>query len=116
MQVSQPPSCVRDQKQKSIRSCCVLIFPLISSLSCCPAGIRYDLTLDALRAKARASFIDVGDKSDRRISKTLSIGDRETKCVNETFIMSASNLIFLEDYAAFVMVSYLQRSSPQNNL
>nr|XP_046231232.1 integrin alpha-1 isoform X2 [Scatophagus argus] len=50
--------------------------------------IRYDLTLDALRANARASFIDLDDKSDRRITKTFYIKDRERKCVEETFMMS----------------------------
>ncbi|XP_034565030.1 integrin alpha-1 [Notolabrus celidotus] len=53
------------------------------------AEIRYDLTLDALRAKARASFIDAGDKSDRRIARSVIIKDREKKCVQETFMMSA---------------------------
>lgn len=110
------PAPIPIKNKKSIRSCCVLIFPLVSSLSCRPAGIRYDLTLDALRAKARASFIDSDDKSDRKISKRFSIRDRETKCVEETFMMSASTLIFLEDYAELVMVSYLQRNSPQNSL
>lgn len=52
-----------------------------------PAEIRYDLTLDALRAKARASFI----KADRRISKTLHIRSREIRCVNETFMMEVSS-------------------------
>ncbi|KAM9338561.1 integrin alpha-1 [Symphorus nematophorus] len=53
------------------------------------AEIRYDLTLDALRAKARASFIDTDDKSDRRITGTVSIKDGHTECVNRTFMMSA---------------------------
>lgn len=61
----------------------------------CPAEIRYDLTLDALRAKARASFIDLDDKSDRRITRSFTIKDRERKCVQETFMMSASTLILL---------------------
>ncbi|KAM3599106.1 uncharacterized protein V6R79_000109 [Siganus canaliculatus] len=52
------------------------------------AGVRYDLTLDALRAKARASFIGPDDKSDRRVARNFTIKDRETKCVNETFMMS----------------------------
>lgn len=51
-----------------------------------PAEIRYDLTLDALRAKARASFIE----GDRRISKTLPIRGRESRCVQETFMMEVS--------------------------
>ncbi|TMS08504.1 Integrin alpha-1 [Larimichthys crocea] len=53
------------------------------------AGIRYSLTLDALRAKARASFIDSDDKSDRKITRNFTIKDRETRCVQETFMMSA---------------------------
>uniref|UniRef100_UPI0037E79BC9 integrin alpha-1 n=1 Tax=Semicossyphus pulcher TaxID=241346 RepID=UPI0037E79BC9 len=51
--------------------------------------IRYNLTLDALRAKARASFIATDDKSERRITRSLTIKDREKKCVQETFMMSA---------------------------
>ncbi|KAF1377677.1 hypothetical protein PFLUV_G00203230 [Perca fluviatilis] len=53
------------------------------------AEIRYNLTLDALRAKARASFIDSDDKSDRKITRNFTIKDRERKCVKETFMMSA---------------------------
>lgn len=59
----------------------------------CPAEIRYSLTLDALRAKARASFIGSVDKSDRKITRIFNIKDRERKCVEETFMMSASILI-----------------------
>lgn len=51
------------------------------------AEIRYSLTLDALRAKARASFLD--DKSNRRITKAFVIGDRGRRCLSETFVMSA---------------------------
>ncbi|XP_041826370.1 integrin alpha-1 [Melanotaenia boesemani] len=55
-----------------------------------PSEIRYNMTLDALRAKARASFIDlVMDKSDRKITKTFEIKDKEKKCVKETIMMSA---------------------------
>lgn len=53
------------------------------------AEIRYDLTLDALRAKARASFIDADEKSDRKISRRIMIKDRKSRCVNENFTMSA---------------------------
>ncbi|XP_029300794.1 integrin alpha-1 [Cottoperca gobio] len=53
------------------------------------AEIRYSLTLDALRAKARASFIDSDDKSDRRITRSFNIMDRERKCAPVTFMMSA---------------------------
>ncbi len=56
------------------------------------AEIRYILTLDALRAKARASFIA---SDDRRITRNMTIRDRERGCVQETFMMSASTLIFL---------------------
>ncbi|KAG7499450.1 integrin alpha-1 [Solea senegalensis] len=53
------------------------------------AEIRYILTLDALRAKARAAFIAVDDKNDRRITRSFAINDRERKCIQETFMMSA---------------------------
>ncbi|XP_068430110.1 integrin alpha-1 isoform X2 [Clinocottus analis] len=53
------------------------------------ADIQFSLTLDALRAKARASFTASDDKSDRRISRSLAIKDQEKKCVQETFMMSA---------------------------
>lgn len=53
------------------------------------AGIRYTLTLDALRAKARASFIGSDEKSDRRVARTFNISHREKKCAQETFMMSA---------------------------
>uniref|UniRef100_A0A8C3AYL5 Integrin, alpha 1 n=1 Tax=Cyclopterus lumpus TaxID=8103 RepID=A0A8C3AYL5_CYCLU len=53
------------------------------------ADIHYNLTLDALRAKARASFMASDDKSDRRITRSLTIKDKERKCVQETFMMSA---------------------------
>ncbi|XP_054468070.1 integrin alpha-1 [Anoplopoma fimbria] len=53
------------------------------------ADILYTLTLDALRAKARASFTDPDDKSDRRITKRLAIKEKERKCVDETFMMSS---------------------------
>uniref|UniRef100_A0A674MBS1 Integrin, alpha 1 n=1 Tax=Takifugu rubripes TaxID=31033 RepID=A0A674MBS1_TAKRU len=39
-----------------------------NSFTACPAEIRLDLTLDALRAKARAAFIDLDDKSERKSS------------------------------------------------
>uniref|UniRef100_H3CQ26 Integrin subunit alpha 1 n=1 Tax=Tetraodon nigroviridis TaxID=99883 RepID=H3CQ26_TETNG len=45
--------------------------------------IRYDLTLDAVRTKARASFIE----GDRKISRTFYI--RQSRCRNETFVMEA---------------------------
>uniref|UniRef100_A0A3Q2YE76 Integrin subunit alpha 1 n=1 Tax=Hippocampus comes TaxID=109280 RepID=A0A3Q2YE76_HIPCM len=51
------------------------------------AVIRYNLTLDALRAKARASFLDLDDKSDRRISRTVTVEDE--MCAKEMFVMSA---------------------------
>lgn len=62
----------------------------ISLYPLCPAVIHYNLTLDALRAKARASFIDRDDKNDRRITRNFTIKDAETKCLRETFMMSAS--------------------------
>ncbi|XP_038130977.1 integrin alpha-1 [Cyprinodon tularosa] len=53
------------------------------------AAIRYNITLDALRSKARASFIvNNPDKVDRRMTKTFSIKDGEKKCRSETFFMS----------------------------
>lgn len=51
--------------------------------------IRYDLILDALRAKARALFYDSDNKSDRKITNSFKIRDRDTKCLSETFMMSA---------------------------
>ncbi|XP_017263420.1 integrin alpha-1 [Kryptolebias marmoratus] len=51
------------------------------------AEIRYTVTLDALRAKARASFVGL-EKSDRKIAKTFSIKDKEEKCLKEKFKMS----------------------------
>lgn len=91
LQVSQSASCV----DSFIHLFEVVVF-YYSMFSCllCPAEIRYNLTLDALRAKARASFIDLDDKSDRRITRSFTIKDREIKCVQETFMMSASTLIF----------------------
>uniref|UniRef100_A0A665UZT5 VWFA domain-containing protein n=1 Tax=Echeneis naucrates TaxID=173247 RepID=A0A665UZT5_ECHNA len=53
------------------------------------AEILYSLTLDALRAKARASFISSDDKNDRRIIKTVTITDGETQCVAKQFMMEA---------------------------
>ncbi|KAK5851559.1 hypothetical protein PBY51_023105 [Eleginops maclovinus] len=54
-----------------------------------PAAVmRYTLTLDALRAKARASFIDSDEKSDRRVTRTFNISHRRRQCTPETFIMS----------------------------
>ncbi|XP_057674414.1 integrin alpha-1 isoform X1 [Corythoichthys intestinalis] len=53
------------------------------------AVIRYELTLDALRPKARASFLNPDDKSDRRISRTITVEDRQRICAKEMFIMSA---------------------------
>ncbi|KAM3838153.1 integrin alpha-1, partial [Diretmus argenteus] len=49
--------------------------------------IRYNLTLDALRAKARGSFLVPDDKNDRKITKRVNISDH--LCVTETFVMSA---------------------------
>lgn len=81
-----------------------VVFPsCMSSHLACPAEIFYNLTLDALRAKARASFIDSDDKSDRRISRNFTIKDRERKCMQETIMMSASILIFL---AFLLLASY----------
>ena len=51
--------------------------------------IRYALTLDALRAKARASFSGPEDK--RRISRNTSMTDK--KCFTEHFRMSASDFV-----------------------
>nr|XP_057920171.1 integrin alpha-1 [Doryrhamphus excisus] len=53
------------------------------------AVIRYNLTLDALRAKARASFLGSDDKSDRRITGTFTVQDKKRLCVTEEFMMSA---------------------------
>lgn len=95
---------------------CQSCLVMLSQLDCfllCPAEIRYDLTLDALRAKARASFFDSDDKSDRKISRSFTIKDRETKCVQETFMMSASTLIFMMPTWLSVTVSHLQGNDPK---
>lgn len=72
---------------------CILIFDCVLSYLLCPAEIRYDLTLDALRAKARASFPLPDDKNDRRISKKVAITDK--LCVEETFALSASTFLLM---------------------
>ncbi|KAJ3605920.1 hypothetical protein NHX12_027963 [Muraenolepis orangiensis] len=64
--------------------------------------IRYDLTLDALRAKARASFEGAEDKSDRRVSKNATI--RDSLCVTESFRMSASHPSVLDPGAHIPVV------------
>lgn len=51
--------------------------------------IHYDLTVDALRAKPRALFLDKEGKSDRRVSRRFNISDGETECLEEIFMMSA---------------------------
>uniref|UniRef100_A0A8C7YCG8 Integrin, alpha 1 n=1 Tax=Oryzias sinensis TaxID=183150 RepID=A0A8C7YCG8_9TELE len=53
------------------------------------ANIIYTLILDAPRAIARASFLNDSEKSDRTITETFLIKDREAKCMNKTFIMSS---------------------------
>lgn len=52
-----------------------------------PADMRYELTLDAPRAKARASFI----QGDRKIGRKLPIGARGRRCLQETFMMEVSS-------------------------
>lgn len=59
--------------------------------------IRYNLTLDALRAKARASFLDLDDKSDRRISRTITVEDQLKMCAKEKFVMSVSRAQEMEE-------------------
>lgn len=49
--------------------------------------IRYQLTLDALRAKARCSFMDPNERNERRISRITTI--KNEQCVTETFKMLA---------------------------
>uniref|UniRef100_A0A3Q1IUR6 VWFA domain-containing protein n=1 Tax=Anabas testudineus TaxID=64144 RepID=A0A3Q1IUR6_ANATE len=51
-------------------------------------SIRFNLTLDALRAKARASFIDEDDKNDRRITRNFTIKDTETKYFRDALLVS----------------------------
>lgn len=58
-----------------------------------PADIIYTLILDAPRAIARASFLNDSEKSNRTITETFLIKDREAKCMTKTFIMSASTLL-----------------------
>lgn len=52
-----------------------------------PAEMRYELTLDAPRAKARASFI----QGDRKIGRELSIETRRRSCQQDTFMMEVSS-------------------------
>ncbi|KAG7241159.1 hypothetical protein INR49_025902 [Caranx melampygus] len=61
--------------------CFVYTIKSVNKDSYSAAEIRYNLTLDALRAKARASFIQSGDINDRRISKTFHIKDGERNMV-----------------------------------
>lgn len=85
----------------------------VFSLLSCSAEIRYHLTLDALRAKARASFIDTDDKSDRKITRTFTIKDRERKCVRETFMMSASTLILMMSTWGYLQFLTCTKSTPK---
>lgn len=71
-----------------------------------PADILYNLTLDALRAKARATFKHSDTKSITRIT---NLTDRESKCEEATFIMSVSTLFFLVHTQSF-MAFYLQKT------
>ncbi|XP_030599047.1 integrin alpha-1 [Archocentrus centrarchus] len=52
------------------------------------ADIRYTITLDGLRAKARASFNGTDDKIDRKTTKTFTIEHGISRCMEETFMMS----------------------------
>lgn len=58
----------------------------------CPTEIHYDLTVDALRAKPRALFLDKEGKSDRRVSRRFNISDGETECLEEIFMMSVGTI------------------------
>lgn len=69
-----------------------------------PAEIQYNLKLDALRAKARALFINQHNKSDSWITRRLTIKDRESQCVNETFMMLASSLIFFQVHIGYLFL------------
>lgn len=94
LQVGQPTSTssVQYQMKKNIWRTCVLIYPPL--LSGYPAGIRFRLTVDPPRAKARASFLDPGNKSSRNITRVFSSKDQQVTCIQETFMMSVSALIF----------------------
>ncbi|XP_013861959.1 integrin alpha-1 isoform X2 [Austrofundulus limnaeus] len=53
-----------------------------------PAEVRYTITLDALRTKSRAFFVEQGtEKSERKITKIITIKDNEKKCLMEKFKM-----------------------------
>lgn len=82
----------------------------------CPAEIQYTLTLDALRAKARASFFSSDDKSDRRITGRVTVTDRAKKpsCVNEIFMMSASTLIFIMSAWGHLWFLTCKESTPKH--
>ena len=92
---------------------------MLSQVDCvlfCPAEIQYTLTLDALRAKARASFLSSDDKSDRRITGRVNVRDRAKKpsCVNETFMMSASTLIFIMSAWGHLWFLTCKESTPKH--
>ncbi|XP_077479570.1 integrin alpha-1 [Stigmatopora argus] len=53
------------------------------------AEIRYEMILDALRPKGRASFLNSDEKSERRISRMITVEDQQVLCKKEMFIMSA---------------------------
>uniref|UniRef100_A0A6Q2X903 VWFA domain-containing protein n=1 Tax=Esox lucius TaxID=8010 RepID=A0A6Q2X903_ESOLU len=48
----------------------------------------YTLTLDSLRAKSRAAFVNLDEKSERKVQATTSITDN--LCVEHSFAMKAS--------------------------
>lgn len=55
---------------------------------CCVSAIKYSLTLDSLRAKSRAAFVNIDEKSERKAQATAKIIDN--LCVEHLFAMKAS--------------------------
>uniref|UniRef100_A0A8C7VRN4 Integrin subunit alpha 1 n=1 Tax=Oncorhynchus mykiss TaxID=8022 RepID=A0A8C7VRN4_ONCMY len=51
-------------------------------------AIKYNLTLDSLRAKSRAAFVNPDDKSERKVQVTANIID--ALCLEHSFAMKAS--------------------------
>uniref|UniRef100_A0A8C7IJL7 Integrin subunit alpha 1 n=1 Tax=Oncorhynchus kisutch TaxID=8019 RepID=A0A8C7IJL7_ONCKI len=52
------------------------------------SAIKYSLTLDSLRAKSRAAFVNIDEKSERKAQATAKIIDN--LCVEHLFAMKAS--------------------------
>uniref|UniRef100_A0A673WY17 Integrin subunit alpha 1 n=1 Tax=Salmo trutta TaxID=8032 RepID=A0A673WY17_SALTR len=55
-------------------------------------AIKYNLTLDSLRAKSRAAFVNPDEKSERKVQVTANIID--ALCLEHSFAMKASKSFF----------------------